>query len=542
MKKLIAGLIVSLCVTSSYASDYNNQVQYNKLNILESFPPIVHDSLSSSHLAIDPYKGFKELIESAHKDIYIQAFYLNMFVAQKTSKNKEDDQYDQSQRYVDNIIMPLVHAAKRGVKINILLSRQSGIDDSNAGSNLKTLNFLMEMAQYSGCEKNIIIKTATQIRYNPRYGIINLKDKSGKQNFDQLSQIGKVVKYPYNRNENIDDDKKFDTSNAGIVHTKAISVDGVSFFIGSNNFDAGAIEHSHDVGLIYIGKNSKNNQYLQDAKDLQSILMNDFAGNLTLKPYQQNLILNNQQHASQILISPGNGVISGSFDKNVSTQDTKFNRFDQSNEERQFLNLITNPKTGKNVYIQTENFGTTDFYFNQGKTTWDSFYFAIKTALNEGKHIKILFSGKDFAYVDDAILNAPLPLSQEQKAQLYANFYDLYKLEQKYNSLKKSGKLEIGFTDYYPNQIEKRIDYAQYDHAKYMSVGDNVWISNSNVTETYFEKNRDLGILLMNNSRVSNFIQNSFNKVWNNQKYTFLISKHSVRELQDKIKDIKQKA
>ena len=157
-------------------------------------------------------------------------------------------------------------------KINILLSRQSGIDDSNAGSNLKTLNFLMDMAQHSGCEKNIKIKTATQIRYNPRYGIINLKDKSGKQNFEQLSQIGKVVKYPYNRNENIDDDKKFDTSNAGIVHTKAISVDGVSFFIGSNNFDAGAIEHSHDVGLIYIGQNSKNNQYLQDAKDLQSIL------------------------------------------------------------------------------------------------------------------------------------------------------------------------------------------------------------------------------------------------------------------------------
>ena len=99
-----------------------------------------------------------------------------MFVAQKISKNKEDDQYDQSQRYVDNIIMPLVHAAKRGVKINILLSRQSGSDDSNEGSNLKTLNFLMDMAQHSGCEKNIKIKTATQIRYNPRYGIINLKD------------------------------------------------------------------------------------------------------------------------------------------------------------------------------------------------------------------------------------------------------------------------------------------------------------------------------------------------------------------------------
>ena len=145
----------------------------------------------------DPYKGFKVLIDSAHKDIYIQAFYLNMFVAQKTSKNKEDDQYDQSQRYVDNIIMPLVHAAKRGVKINILLSRQSGIDDSNAGSNLKTLNFLMDMAQHSGCEKNIKIKTATQIRYNPRYGIINLKDKSGKQNFEQLSQIGNFSQFQW---------------------------------------------------------------------------------------------------------------------------------------------------------------------------------------------------------------------------------------------------------------------------------------------------------------------------------------------------------
>jgi len=265
-----------------------------------------------------------------------------------------------------------------------------------------------------------------------------------------------------NKNIEVRQSTYYDSGN-GVLHSKVVLVDGKSFYIGSICFDWVAFTYNHELGIIYTDKavgsqiqTAFNFDWDNYNKPFKAVTTKQKG--LTNAPYQ-------------LVMTPANS---------QGLQDAQTALFQ----------LINGAKTS--IDIEVMNITSMEPY--QNNAVWPGFQEALIAAAKRGVKVRLLVSNWEF--------DSPTMMA-DGKAFLTA-------MQQ------ASPNVSIKITNFPPT--DPFVNYAYVDHAKDIIVdGKTVWFGNANLTWNYFNACRNFNLVVKNNPRVTQVVQNLYNTVWNSQ-------------------------
>lgn len=255
-----------------------------------------------------------------------------------------------------------------------------------------------------------------------------------------------------------------------VMHSKMISIDGKSFYIGSHNFDWITFELNHELGVIV--KNDKIN-----AAELEKSFNDDW--NFTNK--SKKLTDNNLNTYS--LHDQGNQAIV------TVTPDIDKKGYPKSNLKT-FISLIKSAKSS--IVIQAMIVSGIDPYMND--KNWDEFTKALSDATKRNVYVKIMFSNWMFTKSSYKDSNGWLQKLIHQSNQNH--------LKIKYTSLPHT---------------KECIPFSEVDHAKYAIFdGTIAWVSTSNIQKSYFYAAKNYSYIA-DDKDLSQQLTDIFEQLWDSK-------------------------
>jgi phosphatidylserine/phosphatidylglycerophosphate/cardiolipin synthase-like enzyme len=263
------------------------------------------------------------------------------------------------------------------------------------------------------------------------------------------------------------------SSYGGIQHAKYFVVDSQEAFVGSQNFDWRALSHIHEVGVR-----------VTDVKvnsDLELIFEKDWAAG---QSPQGEPVFSAPNPLLAALSATRSMNLADDSDLFVVASPAQANPSgipDSLSNVTKLMDSAANTIRIQVMEYTTRTYGADDMEQSAG---WKNLDNNIRAAASRGVHVQLL--------VDVSALKSG-------KADLQA--------------LAKVSNVEVR-TVTIPQWSGGKIDFARLIHAKYMTIDTGTsWVGSENWSESYFEKTRDVG-LVINSSAANAQLNQIFSQIW----------------------------
>lgn len=262
----------------------------------------------------------------------------------------------------------------------------------------------------------------------------------------------------------------FSETTGGIMHAKFFVVDGVSGFVGSQNFDWRALEHIHEIGVSFIGKELAGTFLKVFEKDWKLCAPgspSETSASRTTTVNSDNPLTIESDRYGSVQVYPAFSP-KGMLPKGMNW------------EEEELVKLIA--AAGKEIRIQVMNFAPKERKKGPG---WHVIDDALKNAAARGVEVKLLLSSW-------AVKKNTVKFLTEMSAV---------------------PGIELRIITI-PQHSSGPIPFSRVDHSKYMVVDGNLsWISTANWEWSYFNNTRN-ATLIVDSVPVAEQLRDIFARSW----------------------------